>query len=208
VYTIRGGGDLDWQPASGTFGPSSSSAPTSASGSLSDGNGTAAYTIAAGPGIARASIAGTFTSSGGATERFNPSLQAVATTELTVSGPASVASLNLHVDSTFKVTGCPDLCTIGVGVGGPGGFTRFGIQSGFTENALGLTADQIPGGYHLHGDVTTPQFGLAVPGTPTPISISLQINVNNLSRGAQGVAIFDVGPRRSRSPQRSCPQRP
>lgn len=117
VYTIRGGGDLDWQPASGTFGPSSSSTPTSASGSLSDGNGTAAYTIAAGPGIARASIAGTFTSSGGATERFNPSLQAVATTELTVSGPASVASLNLHVDSTFKVTGCPDLCTIGVGVG-------------------------------------------------------------------------------------------
>ena len=32
-----------------------------------------------------------------------------------------------------------------------------------------------------------------MPGTPTPISISLQINVNNLSRGAPGQAIFDVG---------------
>ena len=192
VFTVRGGGDLDWQPSLGGFGPTTASTPTSASGTLSDPNGSAAYSIAAGPGVVRGSLAGSFTSVG----RFNPSLQADAASELTLVGPigfvAIPVSLNLHVDSTFTVQQCPDSCNISIGVLGHGGTTRFSIGAGFTENGLGLTADPIPGGYHLHGDVATPTFGLT-PNLPTSVGISLQINDNNLNRGFSGASVFAVG---------------
>ena len=195
VYTIRGTGDASWQPVTGAFGPLSSSNPTSSTGTFADSNGAAPYSLAAGPGIARGTIEGTF-SSPFTTAAFNPYLLADATTELTVSGPDAflLATLNLHVDSTFKVAQCPDICDISVGVGGPGGFTRLSARAGFLQNDIpGLTADPIPGGYHLHGDVATPQFGLSA-NTPTPVTVSLEIRVSNLSRGAPGSSIFDVGP--------------
>ena len=193
VYTIRAGGDLDWVPGNGGFGPSTSSSPTSTSGTLSDQNGSADYSVAAGPGIVRGSIAGSFSTPG----RFNPSVRADASSDLTLVGPtgyvAIPVSLNLHVDSTFKVEQCPDLCNISIGVQGYGGTTRFSMGAGFTENGLGLTADPVPGGFHLHGDVATPQFGLT-PNLPAPVGISLQINVNNLNRGYSGSSVFTVGP--------------
>jgi hypothetical protein len=193
VFTIRGGGDLDWQPSSGTFGPTTTSSPTSASGTLSDPNGSAAYSIAAGPGVVRGSLAGSFNSVG----RFNPSIQADAASELTLVGPTGFVAipvrLNLHVDSTFTVEQCPDSCNISIGVLGHGGISRFSMGAGFTENGLGLTADPIPGGYHLHGDVATPEFGLT-PNLPTSVGISLQINVNNLNHGFPGASVFAVGP--------------
>ena len=193
VFTVRGGGDLDWVPSAGGFGPTIASSPTSASGTLLDPNGSAAYTIAAGPGVVRGSLAGSFTDLG----RFNPSIQADASSELTLVGPtgfvAIPVSLNLHVDSTFTIEQCPDSCNVSIGVIGHGGITRFSIGAGFTENGLGLTADPIPGGYHLHGDVATPQFGLT-PNLPTSVGISLQINDNNLNHGYAGASVFAVGP--------------
>src|SRR5262245_29525595 len=161
TYTIRGGGDLDWRPTDGGFGPSTSGELNEASGTLSDANGSARYTVTAGPGLARAALRGSV-AGGSGTPRFDPSVQSDAVTELTVSGPPGpvLATLNLHVDSTFRVDACAGTCIVSLSVGGPGGFTRVNTGSGVSQNDLGLTADPVIGGYHLHGDVTTRAFGM------------------------------------------------
>ena len=192
-YTIGAGGDLDWLPTSGGFGPSSSSDPASASGILSGPGGAAAYSVAAGPGIARGSLAGSFAGSG----RFDPTLQADAKTELTLVGPAGFVALpvsvNLHVDSTFRVENCAGICIISIRVLGHGGITQITTAAGFIGNDLGLTADSVTGGYHLYGDVTTPVFGMT-PNLPTSVSLTLQISVANLNSGSPGSTDFTIGP--------------
>ena len=52
---------------------------------------------------------------------------------------------------------------------------------------MGLAFDPVPGGYHVHGDVTSRVFGLRV-NTPTPIGIVL--NVGGRFGGAPAVTTF------------------
>ena len=190
VYTIRAGGDLDWQPPGGGVSQTSVSDPVSTSGTFSDSLGSADYSVAAGPGIARGSIAGSFFSPALNTFRFNPNAAADSTTELTIGGAGSFnTSLNLHVDSTIKLDACPFSCGITVAVHGPGGLSQINVQQGLVQNGLGLTADPINGGYHLHGDVATPQFNVSAPAT-IALTIGVQITVNNLGGGAGGTSIF------------------
>ena len=197
-YTIGAGGDLDWLPTSGAFGPLSSSDATSRSGTLTGPDGAAAYSVAAGPGIARGSLAGSFTGSG----RFDPTLQASGATELTLVGPtgyvATPVSVNLHVDSTLSITHCAGSCMISIGITGHGGTTRLSTGSGFSENGLGLTADPIAGGYHVHGDVTTPVFGMT-PNLPTLVNLGLSISVasagaSDFTAGTSTVSYATGGP--------------
>jgi hypothetical protein len=102
TYRVTAGGNQDWGPSSGAI-DQTASAPLEASGTMTgDSNavGTVDYHLEAGPGIARASLRGNVTVPSNLFYPFNPSLQAAATTELTVDGPTFEVntSLNLHVD--------------------------------------------------------------------------------------------------------------
>jgi hypothetical protein len=145
--------------------------------------GQARYEIQAGPGIVRTKIDGSVSIPDGLFYPFNPATQAVSSTELTVSGPPGYVnvSLNVHVDGVLDTpvcTGSNPNC------GGIGVFVRAGIFAvtaefntvgGTRANDLGLAFDPIPGGYHVHGDVTLPEFGVP---TNTPEPIPLTVNVS------------------------------
>lgn len=186
-YRITAGGDQNWGPQSGSV-DQTATGQVEATGTMistespSGVNGTADYHVAAGPGIVRAQLAGTLTVPSNLAYPFNPSLQAVATTELTIGAPDDVfvnASVNLHVDGFLDTPVC--------GSGAPCGnlgvtvmTAPFGrVSELFTDgssrvNDLGLVFDAVPGGYHVHGDVVGTTFGFRT-NTPTPVTIVLNV---------------------------------
>ena len=186
TYRITAGGDLNWFPESGAIDQTADdkleATGTMVSTELRSGSdGTADYHIASGPGIVRARLSGSVTVPLGLFYPFDPSLQAVSTTELTVSGPDGFVntSLNLHVDGVIETPVCgrppcgAESVTVSVGP-----FVR---QSEFTtlgetrDNSLGLAFDPVPGGYHVHGDVTSAQLGVRT-NTPYPVTIVLNLS--------------------------------
>ena len=128
--------------------------------------GSVDYHMQAGPGIARASLDGHVTVPSGLFYPFNPSVQAIANTELTISGPDPEVnmSLNLHVDGFLDDTVCgggTNCGALSVFINAPTGVTagrtaEFNTLGETRVNDLGLTFDPLPGGYHVHGDVTSP----------------------------------------------------
>jgi hypothetical protein len=187
-YRITAGGDQDWGPTSG--GLAAQTAPTQLdhSGTMTgDSNavGSVDYHLQAGPGIARAAMHGNVTVPSNLAYPFNPSLEAAATTELTVNGPDFEinTSINLHVDGFIETPDCHGATSCGaldVAIRAPGGTTALAVSEfdtlGTTRgNGLGLAFDPVPGGFHVHGDVTSREFGLRT-GTPTPIQIVLTLS--------------------------------
>ena len=185
TYRVVAGGDQNWGPDSGGIDQTSSD-PISGADTLvgtRGASGSAAYEVQAGPGIVRTRLAGSVSIPEGLFYPFNPSTQADSSTELTVSGPPGFVnvSLNVHVDGILDIpvcTGSNPNC------GGIGVFIRAGIFAvvsefdtvgGVRTNSLGLAFDSIPGGYHVHGDVTLPEFGVP---TNTPEPIPLTVNVS------------------------------
>jgi hypothetical protein len=187
TYRITAGGNQDWGPDTGALDQTAST-PLEATGTETDDGpavGTVDYHLQAGPGIARASMNGHVAVPSGLAYPFNPSMQAVSTTELTISGPAFeiTTSLNLHVDGTIDATQCPGgppCGTLTAFIFAPSGTTA-GAGSEFTslgagrENDMGLQLEPVPGGYHVHGDVTSREFGLRT-GTPIPLGIVLNLS--------------------------------
>jgi hypothetical protein len=186
-YRITAGGDQNWGPQSGGL-DRTDSAQLEATGTMTgDQNavGSVDYQLQAGPGIARVSMDGHVTVPSGLSYPFNPSLQAVANTELTISGPDFEVntSLNLHVDGVIKSTVCPGgppCGALSVFVNAPTGTTagataEFNARGETRVNDLGLAFDPVPGGYRVHGDVTSRVFGLRT-GTPNGIGIVLNLS--------------------------------
>src|SRR5262245_22245350 len=93
TFRIGASGDQYWGPQTGRLDPTESPQQLEASGTMADASGSADYAVQAGPGIARVSLNGHVAS--GAGSPFDPSLQAVATTELTVDGPESEINTSL-----------------------------------------------------------------------------------------------------------------
>ena len=185
-YRITAGGDQNWGPSSGAIDDTAATAREATGTMTGDNNavGSVDYHLQAGPGIARASMHGNVTVPSGLAYPFNPSVQAVANTELTVDGPDFEVntSINLHVDGVIDDTACGGGTNCGqltVFIFAPSGTTA-AAGSEFTslgpgrENELGLTLDRIPGGYHVHGDVTSRQFGVRT-GAPFPVGIVLNV---------------------------------
>ena len=186
-YLISAGGDQNWGPSSGGTSQTTASTKLEATDTMTGDNharGNVPYQVQAGPGIARASMHGDVTVPDDLAYPFNPSLQAVSTTEVTVTGPEFEinASLNLHVDGVIDDTVCGVVATCGqltAFIFAPQGLP-VAVGSEFTsdgpgrENDLGLTLDRIPGGWHVHGDITSRQFGLRT-GTPWPLGIKLEL---------------------------------
>ncbi|HET6550362.1 MAG TPA: hypothetical protein VFG79_18000 [Solirubrobacter sp.] len=187
TYRITAGGNQDWGPDTGGFDQTAST-PFDVSGTMTDDGpavGTVDYQLQAGPGIARVSMDGQVTVPSNLAYPFNPALQAVSTTELTVSGPAFEinTSLNLHVDGFLDTTVCGGNTSCGalsVFIFAPAGTTagtgsEFNTLGDTRENDLGLHFDPVEGGYHVYGDVTSREFGLRT-GTPIPIGIVLNLS--------------------------------
>jgi hypothetical protein len=185
-YRIIAGGDQNWGPQSGAL-DRTDSAQVEATGMMTgDQNavGSIDYKLQAGPGIARVSLDGHVTVPSGLAYPFNPSVQAIATTDLTISGPDFEVntSLNLHVDGVIRSTVCPGgppCGTLSVFVNAPTGTTagataELNARGETRVNDLGLAFDPVPGGYRVHGDVTSRVFGLRT-GTPNPIGIVLNL---------------------------------
>src|ERR1051325_10015096 len=84
-FRITAGGDQFWGPTSGGY-DDAGSAPLEKTGTMVDANGSVGYHLQAGPGIVRASLKDGHVASGGGVP-FNPSVQAIANTELTIDGP-------------------------------------------------------------------------------------------------------------------------
>ncbi len=186
-YRISAGGNQDWGPQTGGLDQTAST-PLEATGTMTDnGNavGSVPYHLQAGPGITRASMDGHVTVPSGLAYPFNPSLQAVANTELTISGPDPEinTSLNLHVDGVIESTVCPGgppCGALSVFIYAPTGTTagataEFNARGETRVNDLGLAFDPVPGGYRVHGDVTSRTFGLRT-GTPNALGIVLNIS--------------------------------
>jgi hypothetical protein len=188
TFRITAGGDQNWAPESGAL---DQTAPDKleATGTMitteprSGTNGTADYHIASGPGIVRAQIAGSFTTPSNLAYPFNPSLQAVATTELTISAPDDVfvnTTVNVHVDGIIKDPVCGDRPSCGaenvfLSVGPFQRTAEFDTLGQTRVNDLGLAFDPVPGGYRVHGDVTSSTLGIR---TNTPFPVTLVLNVS------------------------------
>jgi hypothetical protein len=185
-FHITAGGDQNWGPTSGAIDDRAATKREATGTMIGDNNaqGSVDYHLQAGPGIARASMDGHVTVPSGLGYPFNPSVQAVAVTDLTVSGPDAEVntSLNLHVDGVIESTVCPGgppCGALSIFVNAPTGTTagataEFNARGETRVNDLGLAFDPVPGGYRVHGDVTSRQFGLRT-GTPNPIGIVLNI---------------------------------
>ena len=188
TFRITVGGDQNWAPETGGL-DQTASGQLEASGTMttteqrSGTNGSADYHIASGPGIARAQIAGSFTTPSGLSYPFNPSLQAVSTTELTINAPDDLfvnTTVNIHVDGIILAPVCGDLPTCGaenvfVSVGPFQRTAEFDTFGGTRANDLGLALDPVPGGYRVHGDVTSSTLGIR---TNTPFPVTLVLNVS------------------------------
>jgi hypothetical protein len=190
-YQVAAGGDQDWGPKTGAVNTTSADklevtgtmADVAANGGATGVDAVANYHLASGPGIVRASIAGTWTVPSGLAYPFNPSLQAVSTTELTVSGPDGdiPVSLNLHVDGFIASPVCNGRDTCGaeevyIGVSPPAGAAAdFFTIPDSRGNTLGLAFDAVPGGFRVHGDVTSATFSVRA-NTPTAFTITLSLS--------------------------------
>jgi hypothetical protein len=195
TYRVTATGNQDWGPENGGLDQTSSD-PLGVEGTMTGSIGAvgaAHYEMQAGPGVVRTEMDGSVSIPEGLFYPFNPATQAVSSTELTVSGPPGfvTVSLNVHVDGILDTP----VCTGGnPNCGGIGVFVRAGIFAvtaefstvgGTRVNDLGLAFDPIPGGYHVHGDVTLPEFGMPT-NTPEPIPL-----VVNLSARFGASATFD-----------------
>jgi hypothetical protein len=188
TYRITAGGDLDWFPESGAVDQTADD-KLEATGTMvstaerSGSNGTAPYHIASGPGVVRAQIDGSVTVPSNLNYPFNPSLQAVSTTELTISAPDDLfvnTTLNLHVDGFLDTPVCGDRPACGaesvyVSVGPFVRQSEFNTLGDTRDNSLGLAFDPVPGGYHVHGDVTSSTLGVRT-NTPYPVTIVLNLS--------------------------------
>jgi hypothetical protein len=198
-FRITAGGDQFWGPQSGGLDQQGST-QLEASGTMTgDSNsvGTVHYTLQAGPGIVRLSMDGNVTVPSNLSYPFDPSLQAVAYTELTVTGPDPEVnmSLNLHVDGFLDDVVCGNGTSCGalsVHIAAPAG-TAARTDSEFTElgetrvNDMGLAIDRVPGGYHVHGDVTSPVFGLQ---TNKPNALGIVLNLSGRFGGNSETSTF------------------
>ncbi|HEY7629385.1 MAG TPA: hypothetical protein VH817_01725 [Thermoleophilaceae bacterium] len=208
-FRITAGGDQNWGPSSGAIDQTAAT-PLEATGTMTGDNnamGNVDYHLQAGPGIARVSMDGDVTVPSNLAYPFNPSLQAVASTELTFNGPDGEfnTSLNLHVDGIVETPVCGDGIPCGaldVFVFAPasttaGAGSEFNSLGDTRSNELGLAYDPVPGGYHVHGDVTSRAFGVRA-NTPTPIGIVLNLSGRFGGRSATstfGGTIDDPGQR-------------
>jgi HYR domain len=196
TYRVTAGGNQDWGPSSGGIDQTSSD-PLSVTGTMTgDDNavGHADYGLQAGPGIVRARMAGSVTVPSGLFYPFNPSTQAVSTTELTVAGPDGELniSVNVHVDGFLDTPVCGSGTTCGALAvyTSVGPFVRqaeFNTRGETRDNSLGLAFDPVPGGYHVHGDVIGTAFGVRT-NTPTPITIVL--NLSGRFAGSPALSTF------------------
>ena len=203
TYTIRAGGNLDWSPDSGALNQTSA-AELDATGALIGelrfgffgSEGTADYTVTAGAGVARAKLSGHFDVPSGDAYAFNPGIQAYSYTELTISGPAGniATSVNVHVDGFLGIPVCgppkdPDLCgalNVEIHAANHGFGSEFNSYGTGRVNDLGLVADPVPGGYHVHGDVALP---LSIPAN-VPYGIELSLTLGGGFNGGPGVSTF------------------
>ena len=182
LFLLRAGGSLDWVPSSGAL-DTSSTTNTTAAGVLTSPYGSASYSEAAGPGVARSHVSGQFTNPAGFTQRFDPSTFTRATTRLTVSGPAGVVNVRLkaHIDATLVHT-CPAsfTCTNSITIFvGSQNTVVLGYRGTADPNLLGLTVDPIPNGVHVHGDYVSPPRPVTV-NSPLDVQLSLQLALQNL----------------------------
>jgi HYR domain len=186
TYRITTGGDLDWFPESGAIDQTADD-KIEATGTMvtteqrSGSDGTVDYHIASGPGVVRARMAGSFTIPSNLAYPFNPSMQAVSTTELTVSGPDGFVNttLNLHVDGIIKapVCGARPTCgaeSVNVSVGPFIRSAEFNTLGDTRVNDLGLAFDPVPGGYRVHGEVTSAPLGVRT-NEPYPVTIAVNL---------------------------------
>jgi hypothetical protein len=194
TYSITAGGSLSWFPETGAINQTSNdkveaTGTMASTAEVSGSEGTADYHIASGPGIVRARVAGSVTVPSGLAYPFDPSLQAVSTTELTVSGPDGFVNttVNLHVDGFLEIPVCGGRPTCGgesvyVSIGPFVRQSEFNTFGDTRDNSLGLTLDPVPGGYHVHGDVTSATLGVRT-NTPYPVTIVLNVS------GGYGAAV-------------------
>ncbi len=193
LFELRAGGSLDWVPTSGAINVSSGSKLT-ASGVLTSPFGSAAFEKAAGPGVARASLTGSFTNPPLETRRLDPSAFARATTRLTVLGPDGVVNIRFkaHIDATV-LHACPAslTCTSGVTVFVGDHNTVVSQPGGASPNLLGLTVDAVPGGYRVYGDYVSPLRPVFA-NSPFDAILSIQLSVQNLGGGAADSSSFDA----------------
>src|SRR4051794_31222807 len=84
AFRITAGGNQDWGPSTGAIDQTSSSQLEATGTMTGDSNsvGTVDYHMQAGPGIVRAALEGNVTVPSNLNYPFNPSLQAVAATDL------------------------------------------------------------------------------------------------------------------------------
>ncbi len=152
--------------------------------------GSAAFTGAAGPGLTRVSMNASY----GTVNNFpfSPHVQAVATTDLLISGPpgqvAIPTSINLHVDGTIDVTSCGanSICDITLFLFGPSQryaevSATLGLNPG-NANFSGLAIETIPGGRRVHGDVAVPLTVMS--NTPFTVTLALQLGGRGQGTGA------------------------
>jgi hypothetical protein len=186
TYRITAGGDLDWSPESGAIDKTADD-KIEATGTMvsteerSGSDGTVDYHVASGPGVVRARMAGSFTIPSNLAYPFNPTLQAVSTTELTVSGPDGFVNttVNLHVDGIIEAPVCSGRPTCGgesvsVSVGPFVRSAEFNTLGGARVNELGLAFDQVPGGYRVHGNVTSAPLDVRT-NAPYPVTIVVNL---------------------------------
>jgi hypothetical protein len=199
-FRITAGGDQFWAPQSGGLDQTGSTQQEASGTMTGDSNavGSVDYHMQSGPGIARVSMDGNVTVPSGLAYPFNPSLQAVANTELTVTGPDPEVnmSLNLHVDGFLDASVCgggaSNCGALSVFINAPTGTTagRTAEFNAFGEtrvNDLGLAFDPVPGGYHVHGDVTSPVFGLR---TNQPNALGIVLNLSGRFGGNPATSTF------------------
>jgi hypothetical protein len=155
-YRVAAGGDQFWGPESGGI-DQTDSAPLHRAGTMVSGHsspGSAPYDMSAGPGISRGKLSAAFNTAPGAP--FDPSIHVISTSDIIVSGPDGFVHIqvHLHVDGTIHSGPCDVSCSMDVSVRTSpfGGVSEFDTVSGARANDLGLIADAIPSGLHIHGD--------------------------------------------------------
>lgn len=196
TYRIVAGGDQNWTPGSGAIDQTSSN-PLTATGTLTgdaqhNSVGNADYELASGPGIVRAKLQGSFHTAG-STYPFNPSVQAISTTEITISGPSGVpvaTSVNVHVDGFLGVPVCGGGGSCGAldveihaGSGVGSEFSSLGTSG---KDEFQLSHESFSGGYHIHGDFAV---AMTLP-VNMPAAITIVINLSGRLSGAE-VSTFD-----------------
>jgi HYR domain-containing protein len=185
TYRIVADGNpiIGWSPRSGAIDQTSDD-KVHAVGTLVGDNGSAPYDVAAGPGVVRTKLSGTFSGPAGFSNPFAPGTQAVSTTELTVSGPDDRfinATVNLHVDGFLDTPVCSFTTSCGalnvhIGTFPFGHVSEFDTLPETRANEFGLAFDPVPGGYHVHGDVLgTSEIGFRT-NNPTPITIVISLS--------------------------------